>query len=84
MVTNLAYFYETSRKVRGAKFVWVKDSNGEQRGNVLLGGTILNPKKGFDHLYSAQLVQYTPGEGCLIFRSFKVQAATTAATDTDI
>ena len=48
MVTNLAYFYESSKKVRGGKFVWVKDSNGEQRGNVLLGGTILNPKKGFD------------------------------------
>ena len=74
MVTNLAYFYETSQKTRGGKWVWVKDSNGEQRGNVLLGGTILNPKKGFDHLYAAQLVQYTPAQGCLIFRSFKVQA----------
>jgi hypothetical protein len=74
MVTNLAYFYESSHKVRGGKWVWVKDSNGEQRGNVLLGGTILNPKKGFDHLYAAQLVQYTPSQGCLIFRSFKVQA----------
>lgn len=84
MITNLAYFYETSRKLRGGKWVWVKDSNGEQRGNVLLGGTILNPKKGFDHLYAAQLVQYTPAEGCLIFRSFKVQAATSAATDTEI
>lgn len=84
MITNLAYFYETSRKLRGGKWVWVKDSNGEQRGNVLLGGTILNPKKGFDHLYAAQLVQYTPAEGCLIFRSFKVQAATGAATDTEI
>ena len=84
MVTNLAYFYETSQKTRGGKWVWVKDSNGEQRGNVLLGGTILNPKKGFDHLYAAQLVQYTPAEGCLIFRSFKVQAATGAATDTEI
>lgn len=83
-VTNLAYFYESSRKLRGGKWVWVKDSNGENRRNVLLGGTILNPKKGFDHLYAAQLVQYTPSEGCLIFRSFKVQAATTAATDTDI
>lgn len=83
MVTNLAYFYETSRKVRGGKWVWVKDSNGEQRGNVLLGGTILNPKKGFDHLYAAQLVQYTPGQGNIIFRSFKVQAAA-ASTDTDI
>ena len=64
--------------------MWVKDSNGEQRGNVLLGGTILNPKKGFDHLYAAQLVQYTPAQGCLIFRSFGVKAATSAATDTTI
>ena len=84
MVTNLAYFYESSRKVRGGKWVWVKDGNGEQRGNVLLGGTILNPKKGFDHLYAAQLIQYTPAQGMLIFRSFKVQAATSAATDTTI
>ena len=74
MVTNLAYFYETSRKVRGGKWVWVKDSNGESRNNILLGGTILNPKKGFDHLYAAQLVQYTPGVGCLIFRSFGLKA----------
>lgn len=78
MVTNLAYFYETSQKTRGGKWVWVKDSNGEQRGNVLLGGTILNPKKGFDHLYAAQLVQYTPAEGCLIFRSFGVKESAAA------
>lgn len=84
MVTNLAYFYETSQKTRGGKWVWVKDSNGEQRGNVLLGGTILNPKKGFDHLYAAQLVQYTPAQGCLVFRSFGVKTATAAATDTTI
>ena len=88
MVTNLAYFFETSRKLRGGKWVWVKDGNGEQRGNVLLGGTILNPKKGFDHLYAAQLVQYTPAEGCLIFRSFKLKAdaaanATTIVIDGD-
>lgn len=74
-VTNLAYFYESARKVRGGKWVWVKDSNGEQRGNVLLGGTILNPNKGFGHLWAAQLVQYTPGEGCLIFRSFEAVSA---------
>ena len=84
MVTNLAYFFETSRKVRGGKFVWVKDSNGEQRGNVLLGGTILNPNKGFGHLWAAQLVQYTPAVGCLIFRSFAVHTATSAATDTTL
>jgi len=84
MVTNLAYFYETSRKVRGGKWVWVKDSNGEPRGNVLLGGTILNPNKGFGHLWAAQLVQYTPAQGCLIFRSFAVKQATSAATDTTI
>lgn len=73
-VTNLAYFYETAKKVRGGKWVWVKDSNGEGRKNVLLGGTIKNPNKGFGHLWAAQLVQYTPGEGCLIFRSFEVKA----------
>ena len=83
-VTNLSYFYETSRKVRGGKWVWVKDSNGEGRKNVLLGGSINNPKSGFDHLYAAQLVQYTPGQGCLIFRSFKVKTNTSAATDTTI
>jgi hypothetical protein len=82
MITNLAYFYETSKKLRGGKWVWVKDGNGEARNNVLLGGTILNPKKGFDHLYAAQLVQYTPNEGCLIFRSFalKADAAANATT----
>ena len=84
MVTNLAFFFFFSRKVRGGKFVWVKDSNGEQRGNVLLGGTILNPNKGFGKLFAAQLVQYTPAEGCLIFRSFEVKQATAAATDTTI
>lgn len=73
-ITNLAYFYERSRKVRGGRAVWVKDSNGENRKNVLLGGTILNPNKGFGHLWAAQLVQYTPAEGCLIFRSFEVNA----------
>lgn len=84
MVTNLAFFFETSRKVRGGKFVWVKDSNGEQRGNVLLGGTIKNPNKGFGKLFAAQLVQYAPQDGCLIFRSFAVNNATSAATDTTI
>ena len=79
-VTNLSYFYETSRKVRGGKWVWVKDSNGEPRGNVLLGGTILNPNKGLGHLWAAQLVQYTPGQGCLIFRSFAASAASTGTT----
>jgi hypothetical protein len=60
----------------------VKDSNGEQRGNVLLGGTILNPNKGFGKLYAAQLLQYTPGQGCYIFRSFEIKAnAAAAATD---
>lgn len=82
MVTNLSYFFETSRKVRGGKWVWVKDSNGEQRGNVLLGGTILNPNKGFGHLWAAQLVQYTPAQGCLIFRSFAVHTASGASATT--
>ena len=82
MVTNLAFFFETSRQVRGGKHVWVKDSNGEERGNVLLGGTIKNPNKGFGKLYAAQLLQYTPGQGCYIFRSFALKANAAAdATD---
>lgn len=82
MVTNLAYYFETSRKVRGGKFVWVKDSNGEDRRNVLLGGTILNPNKGFGHLWAAQLMQYTPGQGVYIFRSFALKAnAAASATE---
>lgn len=84
MVTNLAYFFESAKKVRGGKHVWVKDSNGEQRGNVLLGGTILNPNKGLGHLWAGQLVQYTPSGGCYIFRSFAVHTATSAGTDTTI
>lgn len=82
MVTNLAYFYETSKKVRNGKWVWVKDSNGESRNNILLGGTIANPNKGFGHLYAAQLMQYTPGQPILIFRSFKLKedAAANATT----
>lgn len=81
-VTNLAYFYETARKVRGGKWVWVKDGNGESRKNVLLGGTILNPNKGFGHLWAAQLVEYKPGVGCYIFRSFKVAEAAAASATT--
>lgn len=81
-ITNLAYFYERSRQVRGGRAVWVKDSNGENRKNVLLGGTILNPNKGFGHLWAAQLVQYTPAEGCLIFRSFEVSDAALASATT--
>lgn len=81
-ITNLAYFYERSRKVRGGRAVWVKDSNGENRKNVLLGGTILNPNKGFGHLWAAQLVQYIPAEGCLIFRSFEVSDAALASATT--
>lgn len=82
MVTNLAFFFETSRQVRGGKHVWVKDSNGEQRGNVLLGGTIKNPNKGFGKLYAAQLLQYTPQQGCYIFRSFELQANAAANATT--
>lgn len=75
-VTNLAYFFEISRKVRGGKWVWVKDSNGESRHNVLLGGTILNPNKGFGHLWAGQLLDYAPKRGYYIFRSFEVVEAT--------
>ena len=82
MVTNLQYFFETAKKLRGGRWAWVKDSNGENRNNILLGGTIANPNKGFGHLWAAQLMQYTPGQPMLIFRSFKlkVDAAANATT----
>lgn len=82
MVTNLAYFFETAKKVRGGKWVWVKDSNGENRNNILLGGTVANPNKGFGHLWAAQLMQYTPGQPILIFRSFAVSKASAANATT--
>lgn len=80
MVTNLLYFFETAKKVRGGRWVWVKDGNGESRNNVLLGGTIANPNKGFGHLWAAQLLQYTPGQPILIFRSFAVSKSSTGTT----
>jgi asparagine N-glycosylation enzyme membrane subunit Stt3 len=83
MVTNLAYFYESARKVRGGKFVWVKDSNGEDRRNILLGGTILNPNKGLGHLWAAQLMQYKPNEGVYIFRSFAIKTAQASSDATE-
>lgn len=82
MVTNLQYFFETAKKLRGGRWVWVKDSNGENRNNILLGGTIANPNKGFGHLWAAQLMQYTPGQPILIFRSFKLKADATANATT--
>lgn len=81
MVTNLAYFFERAKKVHGdGRWVWVKDSNGEDRRNVLLGGDILNPNKGLGHLWAGQLMEYKPGVGMYIFRSFKVKANVSAST----
>ena len=82
MVTNLQYFFETAKKLRGGRWVWVKDGNGENRNNILLGGTIANPNKGFGHLWAAQLMQYTPGQPMLIFRSFKLKVDATANATT--
>lgn len=81
MVTNLAYFYERAKKVHGdGRWVWVKDSNGEDRRNVLLGGDILNPNKGLGYLWAGQLMEYKPGVGVLIFRSFKPAIGANAST----
>lgn len=81
MVTNLAYFFERAKKVHGdGRWVWVKDSNGEDRRNVLLGGDILNPNKGLGHLWAGQLMEYKPGVGMLIFRSFLVTNNASAST----
>ena len=81
MVTNLAYFFERAKKVRGdGRWIWVKDSNGEDRRNVLLGGDILNPNKGLGYLWAGQLMEYQPGVGMLIFRSFRVTDNASAST----
>ena len=81
MVTNLAYFFERAKKVHGdGRWIWVKDSNGEDRRNVLLGGDILNPNKGLGHLWAGQLMEYQPGVGIYIFRSFRVKANVSSST----
>lgn len=80
MVTNLQYFFETAKKVRGGRWVWVKDSNGESRNNILLGGTLANPSKGFGHIWAAQLMQYTPGQPMVLFRSFAISKSSSGTT----
>lgn len=79
---NLNVFFETSRIVRGGEAVWVKDSNGEERGGIPLGSTIANPPKGFGYLYAAQLFQYKIGEEGYIFRSFAVKEASAIGSKT--
>lgn len=81
MVTNLAYFFERAKKVHGdGRWVWVKDSNGEDRRNILLGGDILNPNKGLGYLWAGQLMEYQPGVGIYIFRSFRINANASSTT----
>lgn len=87
MVTNLGFYFETQKEVRGGKFVWWGDTNPTLKKNQLLGGDLLNPKKGFDHFYAGQLGKYVPGgglsedqEGITIYRAFSPKAAATAST----
>lgn len=87
MVTNLGFYFETQKEVRGGKFIWWGDTNPTLKKNQLLGGDLLNPKKGFDHFYAGQLGKYVPGgglsedqEGITIYRAFAPKAAATAST----
>lgn len=87
MVTNLGFYFETQKEVRGGKFVWWGDTNPTLKKNQLLGGDLLNPKKGFDHFYAGQLGKYVPGgglskdqEGITIYRAFLPKAAASAST----
>lgn len=87
MPTNMGFYYETQKEVRGGKFIWFADSNPSLQKNQLLGGDLLNPKKGFDHFYAGQLGKYVPGgglssdtAGITIFRAFKPKAAASAST----
>lgn len=88
MVTNMGFYFETQKEVRGGKFVWFADSNPSLQKNQLLGGDLLNPKKGFDHFYAGQLGKYVPGgglssdtAGITIFRAFKPKTAATSSTE---
>ena len=87
MVTNLGFYFETQKEVRGGKFVWWGDTNPTLKKNQLLGGDLLNPKKGFDHFYAGQLGKYVPGgglsedtEGITIYRAFAPKVAANAST----
>jgi len=87
MVTNLGFYFETQKEVRGGKFVWWGDTNPTLKKNQLLGGDLLNPKKGFDHFYAGQLGKYVPGgglsedtEGITIYRAFAPKEAASAST----
>ena len=89
MVTNMGFYFTTMKEVRGGKFVWWADTNPTLKQNQLLGGDLLNPKKGFDHFYAGQLGKYVPGgglsqdtEGITIFRAFKPTAASSGTTIT--
>jgi hypothetical protein len=87
MVTNLGFYFTTQKEVRGGKFVWWGDTNPTLKKGQLLGGDLLNPKKGFDHFYAGQLGKYVPGgglsedqEGITIYRAFAPKAAATDST----
>jgi hypothetical protein len=87
MPTNMGFYFETQKEVRGGKFIWFADSNPSLQKNQLLGGDLLNPKKGFDHFYAGQLGKYVPGgglssetAGITIFRAFKPKAAASNST----
>ena len=89
MVTNLGFYFTTQKEVRGGKFVWWADSNPTLKENQLLGGDLLNPKKGFDHFYAGQLGKYVPGgnlstdtPGITIYRAFLAVATSDSTTVT--
>lgn len=90
-ITNFGFYFETQKEVRGGKFVWFPDSNPSLQKNQLLGGDLLNPKKGFDHFYMGQLGKYVPGgglssdtPGITIFRAFKPKANASASTTVQV
>ena len=75
MAVNLATFFETSKKVRGGRFVWVKDGNGESRHNVLLGCTLANPFLNYGCAHAADLFEYRVGEEGYLLKTFEVKEA---------
>jgi len=84
MAFNYNAFFTSASKVRGGKFVWVKDASNMNRRNVPFGSTIANPYKGVGYAWAGDLYEYHVDSEGYLFRSFAVAAATANDTDTTI
>ena len=84
MAFNYNAFFTATSRIRGGKYVWVKDAGDTGRRNVPFGSTVANPYKGMGYVWAGDLYEYRVSEPGYLFRSFKVAKATEASTDTTI